>query len=94
MGLVLWKSLGALVTLVDTMLSKADSLNIYTRLVNASWCEMTISDKLNLVIAVAAGLSAIVAAFYTAVTAKILRVNRDAVAAMQIVMVIDIRPTP
>lgn len=44
---------------------------------------MTISDKLNLAIAIAAGLSAVVAAIYTFVTAKILRANRDTVAAMR-----------
>lgn len=44
---------------------------------------MTFSDKLNFAIAIAAGLSAVVAAVYTFVTAKILRANRDAVAAMR-----------
>jgi hypothetical protein len=44
---------------------------------------MTVSDKINLAIAVCAGLSAFVAAIYTFVTARILRANKDAVAAMR-----------
>lgn len=44
---------------------------------------MNLSDKINLSIAICAGLSAIVAAVYTYVTAKILSANRGAVAAMR-----------
>jgi hypothetical protein len=40
---------------------------------------MNVSDKINLSIAICAGLSAIVSAVYTYVTSKILRTNRDAV---------------
>ena len=44
---------------------------------------MTVSDRINLAIAICAGLSAIVAAVYTYVTMRILKSNRDAVSAMR-----------
>jgi hypothetical protein len=44
---------------------------------------MTVSDKINLAIAVCSGISAIVAAVYTGVTTFILRASRDSVSAMR-----------
>ena len=44
---------------------------------------MTLSDRLEVAIALAAGASAVIAAVYTVVTARILKTNREAVAAMR-----------
>jgi hypothetical protein len=44
---------------------------------------MTVSDKINLAIAICSGLSAVVAAAYTFVTTRILKASRDSVSAMR-----------
>jgi len=44
---------------------------------------MTVSDKINLAIAICSGLSAIVAATYTYFTTRILKASRDSVSAMR-----------